>query len=152
MRKGVSILCFTAVVLGCAEPVPKNSFNAVATFPVNSQCHNYVMGLSVTGKPYEVLYKPFTLKLDAFPQISGFMELRSNSMMNVQLQNEAIRMMDECFARAKTTIDVSTPEDWVNAGKAVQYNLVNGVPVHSLVLDGTELDIYYNWSDKEKSH
>ncbi len=79
------------------------------------------------------------------------MELRSNNMLNVELQNEAIRVMDDCFARAKTTIEVATPEDWVNAGKAIQSNLVNGVSVHSLVLTGSRLDIYYNWNDKEQS-
>ena len=58
-------------------------------------------------------YKPFTVKLDAFPQIFGFMELRSHIIMNVELKNKAIKMMDNCFVRAKTTIDVVTPEDWI---------------------------------------
>jgi hypothetical protein len=142
----------SAIISGCAEPEPKNSFNAIVTFPVNNQCHDYVIQQPVSGNSYEISYKPFTVKLDAFPQISGFMELRSNNMMNVELQNEAIKIMDGCFARAKTTVDVPTPEDWVDAGKAIQSNLVNGVPIHSLVLNGSKLDIYYNWNDKKQAH
>tara|TARA_Y100001963_G_scaffold159672_1_gene264523 strand:- start:19 stop:477 length:459 start_codon:yes stop_codon:yes gene_type:complete len=145
------ILCIFAIASGCSKPAAKDTYNGVVTFPVNDQCHDYVSHLTLKGSSYEVSYKPFTIKLDAFPQISGFMALRSNNMLNVELQNEAIRVMDDCFARAKTTIEVATPEDWVNAGKAIQSNLVNGVPVHSLVLTGSRLDIYYNWNDKEQS-
>ncbi|RUO48878.1 hypothetical protein CWE21_05845 [Pseudidiomarina aquimaris] len=129
MRKIIYTLCISAIISGCAEPEPSNTFNAIVTFPVNNQCHDYVTQLTVSSGSYNMSYKPFTVKLDAFPQISGFMELRSNNMLNVELQNEAIRVMDDCFARAKTTIEVATPEDWVNAGKAIQSNLFNGVPV-----------------------
>ncbi|WP_158684748.1 hypothetical protein [Pseudoalteromonas sp. T1lg48] len=151
MRKIIYTLCLSAIISGCAESEPKNSFNAIVTFPVNNQCHDYVTQLPVSASSYEMSYKPFTVMLDAFPQISGFMELRSNNMMHVELQNEAIKMMDYCFARAKTTIEVTTPEEWVNAGKAIHSNLVNDVPVHSLVLKGSKLDIYYNWNDKKQS-
>ncbi|RUO71993.1 hypothetical protein CWI80_09310 [Pseudidiomarina sediminum] len=151
MKKVFYTLCFATLVTGCAEPDTKRDFNATVTFPVNNQCHEYVTQLPVTVGQYEVSYKPFTVKLDAFPQITGFMELRSNNMMNVELQNEAIKMMDNCFARAKTAIDVTTPDGWLNAGKAIQANLVNDVPVHSLVLNGSVLEIYYNWDDKESS-
>jgi len=136
---------------GCAEPEPEGSFNAVVTFPVNNICHDYVSGLEGERSLFEMSYKPFTVKLDAFPQISGFMELRSNNMMNVELQNEAIKMMDKCFARAKTTVDVTTSGAWIDVGQALQSNTVNGVPVHSLVLNGSKLDIYYNWDDKRKN-
>mgnify|MGYP001080641228 CR=1 FL=1 len=152
MRKIIYILCMSAIISGCAEPEPSNIFNVIVTFPVNDQCHDYVTQLTVSSGSYEMSYKPFTVKLDAFPQISGFMELRSNNMMNVELENVAIKMMDDCFARAKTTIEVATPENWINAGKAIQSNTANDVPVHSLVLNGSKLDIYYNWNDKKQTH
>lgn len=149
MRKVIYILCISVFVSSCTGPEPKDDFNARVTFPVNNQCHNYVTQLDVSRSSYDMSYRPFTVKLDAFPQISGFMELRSNNMMNIELQNEAIKIMDSCFARAKTTIEVTTPKDWINAGKAIQSNLVNNIPVHSLVLNGSKLDIYYNWNDKK---
>jgi hypothetical protein len=151
MIKVILMAFLSVTIVGCAEPEPVGSFNAIVTFPVNQVCHSYVSGLKVENNVFEAEYKPFTIKLDAFPQVSGFMELRSNNMMNVELQNEAIKMMDKCFARAKTTINVATPEAWVDAGKAIQSNIVNGVPVHSLVLDGSKLDIHYNWGDKKQN-
>lgn len=150
MRKVLYVLCLSVITFGCADPDPKNTFNAVVTFPVNNQCHDYVAQLPASNS-YEMSYKPFTIELDAFPQISGFMELRSNNMMNVELQNEAIKVMDNCFARAMTSVDISTPEGWLHAGRVVQSNTVNGVPIHSLVLDGSKLNIHYNWQDKKES-
>ncbi|MDT7526966.1 MULTISPECIES: hypothetical protein [Pseudidiomarina] len=151
MRNTIYILFASIIMTGCAEPEPEGSFNAVVTFPVNNICHDYVLGLEGERSLFDMSYKPFTVKLDAFPQISGFMELRSNNMINVELQNEAIKMMDKCFARAKTTVDVTASGAWIDVGKVLQSNAANGVPVHSLVLNGSKLDIYYNWDDKRKN-
>lgn len=148
MKNWILTLLIAVVVSGCAEKIEReDQFSAVVTFPVNNICHGYASGLTGSKDKFEVTYRPFSIKLDAFPQIGGFIELRSNQLVHVELQNEGLRMMDNCFARAKTTVDVATPEAWLNAGESIQFKVTNGVPIHALVLNGSQVEIYYHYDD-----
>lgn len=143
------IFLISIIISGFTKANQVKTFDTKVTFPVNDQCHDYVTQLSLDSKLFRMSYKPFTIKLDAFPQISGFMELHSDKMLQIELNNEAHRIIDDCFARAKTSIDVSAPEGWLNVQQDVQMMQVNGVPIHSLVLEGSKLNIYFNWNDRE---
>ncbi|MFT5520806.1 MAG: hypothetical protein ACI9IA_001403 [Enterobacterales bacterium] len=144
----ICVVLYSWILTGCAKSEPETSFKTIATFPVNKVCHNYVSSIKNEAEMFEIKLNSFTVKLDAFPQIFGFMELRSNKLLSVDLQNEAIKIMDKCFARAKTSIPIPTLDSWIEVGRAVQSNKASNVPIHALIINGTEIDIYYNWDDK----
>lgn len=52
----------------------------------------------------------------------------------------------------KTTIAVESPSDWSDVGKKIQFLKANDIAIHSLVLEGTSLDVYYRDEDFIKAH
>ncbi len=152
MRALFPLVLMCVLIGGCTQPEPSNHVNAVVTFPVHHLCHDYIVQLPDDQGLYQFSFRPFTLKQDAFPHLSGFAELKSNTLMNLELQNKAIEIMDQCVARMKTTIAVESPSDWSDVGKKIQFLKANEIAIHSLVLEGTSLDVYYRDEAFRKAH
>lgn len=149
---------FTILLLAlllCVGCVDKSTIDELRTsdytFPVNEICESHVQDYLGTYDGYTAEYEKFTTKLDAYPSISGFVRLSSQGLMSFELHKVAIKILDGCFARAKSIVPISSAGDWRNVGESVQFFNDYKIPIHSIVIQRSEVEIYFNYQEADIS-